>query len=215
MGDAEPVQIHKTILIKVPFFEKCLQAGFEEALTNIIRMPEDKPEIFDDMIGFLYFGDLSLEKYRLSLLDNKHDADSNKWKMLHRLEELYQLAEKLDYEELHNKIMDILLDISYQFSPRSLDRMHQRCSIDSSWIKFGIARFAYDFTKYGLAGMSKHAGSMKESEVLDWFAGGGDLVREVMQWLGTVHDWRWRSPREGSRCKWHVHRRTPECGNAA
>lgn len=47
---------YEDILCRTPFFRAALQGKFKEAAEKIIKMPEEKPEIFSALIEHLYTG---------------------------------------------------------------------------------------------------------------------------------------------------------------
>ena len=47
--------------------------------------------------------------------------------------------------------------------------------------------------------------------VLDWFAEGGEVVREVVKLMTSGE--KLPHPNQKSKCYWHVHKTTPKCDN--
>jgi hypothetical protein len=73
----------------------------EEGMSNVIKMPEDDPKAFEDILGYLYMGEVSLKRYNAKKLrKGRNDVRAESIG-------LYSLAEKLGYEQLQNLWMEM------------------------------------------------------------------------------------------------------------
>ena len=95
-GNGKHIIVHKSILTQEPFFEKCLHSGFQEGIKNVIRMPEDHAETVEDLVGYLYIGKASLDKYDI-IRDFKMEGKEKDKVLKARVKmiKLYQLVEKI------------------------------------------------------------------------------------------------------------------------
>ncbi len=81
--------VHKRVLTTSAFFERCFRAGMKEAHENIATLPEDDPEAFEIVIGWMYGG------------------RSLKGHLYNTLVLAYLLADRLFMADLQNAIIDL------------------------------------------------------------------------------------------------------------
>ena len=82
-------QVHKNILCRCPFFEKCLSSGMKEVLEKTVKMPDDNPDDMDIIINWLYHDKIMIPNLGSS-----------------RLISTYNLANKYGLPELQNAVVD-------------------------------------------------------------------------------------------------------------
>ena len=210
---AKPLVVHKAILVKEPFFEKCLQHGFQEGLYSVIRMPDDDTETVEDLVGYLYFGKSALEKYDITydrkVAEEKEKAVKAKVKLM----KLCHLAEKIGSEELHNTLMDRMFDWPKQrINPKNLTAHRQMAPMECPLQRYRLTEFAWYLKDRGLRGWGKER-DVNDESVLDWFAEGGELVREVVKLMTSGETL--QHPNQMGKCHWHIHQKTSKCTGAA
>ena len=133
VGTAKPFMVHKSVLVKASFFDQFVGSRTTRVGNHEIRMPQDDPEAFEDLVGFLYFGASALDKYNV-IFDEAPEAQQRSRAMMRRLERLYQLAEKTKFEELHNQTIDFVINFkTYVFYPSDLDRFSLKGPKDCAW----------------------------------------------------------------------------------
>ncbi|MCJ1365703.1 hypothetical protein MMC16_004828 [Acarospora aff. strigata] len=97
-GDLQTFAVHKNILCQQSsFFKAALMGRFKEAAAGKVELPEDRPELFDHFVQWIYTQDL---KQVIA------EATPSRWTTLFKL---YVLADKLQVETLKNAIMDYVL----------------------------------------------------------------------------------------------------------
>ena len=180
----------------------------QEGESGEIKLPEDERNTVEELLGFLYFGKAALDKYddMQKLATNATQYDSL-WQKLHRL---YILADKVQFDELHNSIMDLHhKKEKTQVVPTGyLSRLQTDLSNNAPLVRFWIqATAASLYRKNGFFEEETHA--LRENAVLAWVQAGGSAVEEVFRHMvkreTLVH------PSKEPRCKWHIHQRTPKC----
>lgn len=93
-------RIHRGILCdKVPYFQKMFSSGFIEGQEGQAFFPEDDPEAFDLLNGWVYFG--TLRPFKFTLHPPPASPSCN-WDMV----QLYCLADKFCLPELMDRIVD-------------------------------------------------------------------------------------------------------------
>ena len=101
-GDARSFWIYKDLIcFRSPFFENALSHNWKESEDNVIRLPEDEPEIFDLYVQVLFTGKIPVGEVMSIDESEKDEANSEdeavKQASLEyiRLGKLYVFAEKL------------------------------------------------------------------------------------------------------------------------
>ncbi|TVY93102.1 hypothetical protein LAWI1_G001595 [Lachnellula willkommii] len=200
--DKEHFHVHKELLCnKIPYFEKMFKGGFQEATTNEARFPEDNPESFDLLLGWVYEGSLPPLEY----LPNKSEGDIIvvPW----NCRELYALCDKLCIPELMDKVMDMYrkfnLDSNTSPSIKSIEGIY---SITS----FGSVFRRYVATSFSRAITTRTEESWKIEELAELMVKVPDLARDVARIMreagGKVED-----PRKKPNCDFHTHQKDIPC----
>ncbi|TVY81684.1 hypothetical protein LSUE1_G005999 [Lachnellula suecica] len=100
--DEEHFTVHKELLCnKIPYFQKMFQGGFNEAKTSVARFPEDEPESFDLLLGWVYEDKIRHLTKEPSIEGDTSGLDSS-WDP----DKLYGLAHKLCIPELMDSVID-------------------------------------------------------------------------------------------------------------
>ncbi|CZT42894.1 uncharacterized protein RSE6_02848 [Rhynchosporium secalis] len=121
VGRSEEFAIHKKLFCeKVDFFNKAFTGGFKEN-EGMMKLPDEKPEIFRLFIDWLYRSEVAIVK------DNKQYT---------YLCELYIFAEKICHKDLANNTMDSIRVSFYEYG-----------SVIS--ISLELAAFVYQHTEVG------------------------------------------------------------------
>ena len=200
VSNAKPFTVHNSFLIKVSWFDTCLRQPMEEGLSNVIKLPEDNPKVIEDFLGFLYLGRPVVEKYSPTL--------SGCYSLLN----LYRLADRFDYEEVQNAVMDQFVKIAALGVPdtRFLRRVNDTVLADRKLHCFWATRLARSLRVYDFrAGPDEmHAGT--EANIMELVGDGSDLVKAIFKILMSREDPEMTN--KGDTCtKWHVHERSPKC----
>ena len=180
----------------------------EEGLSRTIKLPEDDPEVFEELLGYLYFGRTALDKYPPKGQSVKEFYKTSGWKTV---VSLYILAERLNYEELQNAVVDKHLEftkkiiVPVDFFKETVGRVPADCALLRLW----CSELSYELANHGFWKDEGHPCSPRE--ILGWVEGGGECVREVVRQLVDKKDL--MKARQGDTCRWHVHERTSRCGD--
>lgn len=111
----ESFVVHSAFLRQIPFFQKCLKVGMRETVENIIRLPEDHPAAFTQLVHWLY-----TKHFEFDLIQDMHDWGRDDATPLHALFpadiraklssviQVYIMARKFCSEALQNYATDCL-----------------------------------------------------------------------------------------------------------
>jgi BTB/POZ domain len=93
----EDFHVHKSFLCNVsPFFRAALEGQFKESTDGILNLPENKPETFERLLGWLYFNQYDMAR----LVREKNDIEY--W---NAIIDDHVFADKAQLEEFQNEII--------------------------------------------------------------------------------------------------------------
>lgn len=136
-------RLHKKMLCsKIPYFDKILNGGFKEAKEGTAHLPEDDPDAFDMMCGWVYSGKL----VDLEIVLGKDGVGTINWD----LNEVYIMAEKLCLPQLMDTVMDMLRahhqEVNELPSPDFVHQAYSRTADNSSLQKYTILGLKFAIT---------------------------------------------------------------------
>lgn len=103
VGSPEPqlFRVHKKIICeKIPYFKTMFESGFKEALENKATFPEDDPEVFDNLIQWVYTDQLGGPILAIPNIRNTS--------------RLYVLFDKICLPGLKDELLDIVRSSHYK-----------------------------------------------------------------------------------------------------
>lgn len=112
-GECKIYYVHKSLLLKIPWFSACLTHPVREALTGEVKLPEDPPRAFKEIVNYIYHERLSFDLDALCQL-TVDLGEAEAWRTSARYEkffliiQVYALTKKLAMEELMNLTIDII-----------------------------------------------------------------------------------------------------------
>lgn len=110
--------VHDELVIaNSAFFEAALKKGWLEAEQRIVKLPEDDPKTFDLFYWFLYTGKIFSERDCLDKTREGTDEEKN------RLGAAWTLGEKLQFSDLKDAVIDILIQRLNVSIPTSWHKM--------------------------------------------------------------------------------------------
>ncbi|KAJ9497383.1 hypothetical protein H2202_007187 [Exophiala xenobiotica] len=126
------------LVYKCPFFEKCLRSGMKEEQEKTVNLPEELPEAFDKLVGWMYTGTVGA---------------TPGWDCINA----YLLADKFCMHDLQSSILDALrnpyrTNATYAIWPKTLDHVWQRSMENCELRKFCLDNvystlsYLYDWT---------------------------------------------------------------------
>jgi hypothetical protein len=203
---------HKDVLTSIDFFAGCL-SSFKESETKEITLPEDRPEVFEKLLEYIYH-----ERIRTEPVED--DSITISYIML--LLNVYADADKYCMEACQNHLMDFFftfaqtqhtnMEMVLELSNRGLRKCKLRDFLLSE-IGFSIGDLGWKFCKErdkGLSRLIREGGddaedlfevSMKFVPCTDCAEAPTDAELEAV-----------RHPKE--RCDWHTHVFTEKCVRA-
>lgn len=106
--EKEHFHVHRAAICgKIPYFEKMFKDGdFVESYTKSATFPEDEPESFDLLLGWVYHGSI---KVPAAIRDDRGDPELSRVP-----NSLYKLAKKICLPQLQDQVVDILRDSDRQ-----------------------------------------------------------------------------------------------------
>jgi hypothetical protein len=202
------MRIYTSKAREMPFFERCLDAGFKEGEDKVIRLPEDNPRAVE----------MLLEHFVLDLLPSsarivyKFQVTPDEVGPI--MVDLYMLADKLGAESFQNAVVDHVRVLFREdfIPPECLEMLMDVGLSKSKLYEMLLAEFAYEIREFLLGTMGE-----EQRIVVDaWFEGGGRVVKEliyhVVQERKSLEE---LGPCGGGKvsdyCKWHTHLSTPAC----
>ena len=204
--------VHKVQLGKVKWFRVCLQAPMREAEEGVIRMPEDDPAVFAELLHFIYFDKLSCDLCKL--FDDRKIAENPNGKIIYlekatNVFKLYSLAKKLGMEKLQNIALDAVIDYNNLCAPSNNMLNYMAANSDDEdalyrYIFQYLAVGAFTYSSDWLEGLLIYRNGIAKSHELQ-----SELTRAMIKHKnGTL-------PAEYSfmaRCNaWHTHIETEKC----
>ncbi|TVY36838.1 hypothetical protein LOCC1_G007065 [Lachnellula occidentalis] len=190
--------VHKEILCnKIPYFEKMFKGSFQEATTNEARFPEDDPQSFDVLVGWVYEGELR------SLIKEEHaDGEGS---LAWSPGRFYALADKLCLPQLMDETIDMQRQwgrhYGYLIPPAELQRGYEVAAPGTPYWHYLALYCAYGII---------HTHNWLLEDLSAFLAKAPDLNLEVMKILrenvGNIDD-----PDEDENCAFHTHSKDVPC----
>lgn len=102
--------VHKNFLLKIDFFKVCLDAGRQEYQTGKIKLPNDEPEVFAQVVYFVYYGQMEYDVHKLwfenRCMKLEKEIATERDKHTLKAIKVYCLAQKSGFDELQNWCID-------------------------------------------------------------------------------------------------------------
>ena len=190
-------------------------------MTNEVKLPDDKPEAFDEVVKFVYSGGITVpldhecsggcEENCEGQKTTKHDI----YRTL-ALVELYVLGDRLCMEELCNLVVDVIRQRHKDVvtSPIFLTALQDAGLSESPLTKFLVRQMANDIC---VSGFAKLSAGFDNASLPAFFERGGVEPQLVVKRMSEVcaladmenvsHDPSQKDPH----CMYHQHRDTPKC----
>lgn len=202
-----PMKIYTSKAHEIPFFDKCLSAGFREGEEKVIRLPDDDPRAVEMLLEFLVFNKLPSR----AVVNGKYGITLATDTVL-IMTDLLILGDKLGSEAFQNTVMDHIRRMSREFliNPKHVDNLDRAGARHLKGYEFLVAQLIFDlqskFDKY----KTKFEGGFNT-----WVEGGGEAVKDVLEKLATRWSDNVKEPCTGTQlddwCKWHTHSTTLKC----
>ena len=198
----EHFRVHKTLLCaKIPYFYKMFKGKFTEASTNRAEFPEDSPESFDLLLGWVYQNTQRPLRFIEDIENNGMTKLS--WDAC----DFYNLVEKICLRPLQDRIMDIVrnFDNSTGALPAegAIRKAYSKDYAPSPFRKYMSHWFAYILTK-------DKEGPWDIESYTQLITTNIDLARDVLRVLrqrsGMIED-----PCGLPNCYFHSHDRGEPC----
>ena len=199
---------HKDALFRIPWFERCLNSGFQEGDTNIIEMPEESVAAVEQILHYAYRGNLQ----QVNVAPGDHVAYAA---FIKTLVDTYILADKWCMEELGNDLVD-QLRLAYQdwqVHWCHVTQLRESGLIDSQMRKVMLQQLASRIRRKGWAKYLQ-AQSDGGATVMEWCRKGGDDVVDLLR-IGLTTEPVLAPSIDLSPCNWHRHDTTPKCSPTA
>ena len=205
--------VHTEVLRKVEFFRACLDADMKETRENLIRMPEDPPDAFSELVQWVYTNKFSP---RLLASVAKIETQLSRWAdnqdcrwindFFTTMIRLYILAKKLCSEKLQNDSLDIILAALHWRSPQShgLKIVHQQCDPEDKLHMLISQDMAFLIHSYGWT-------AFRETERFMNFASESVEAMDFLMDASFQYTTGVSVESETNVCKWHTHIDTPKC----
>jgi hypothetical protein len=195
-------RVHKAILCdKLPYFAKMFNGSFKEGQDLKASFPEDSPQSFDILLGWIYFG-------KIRRISTKAAPRKHLWNAF----DAYGLGDKLCVKDFMDSVIDIyinwlataklyphaeMISEGFEKTPRGSPFQRFLCHL----LHFVIVRAAYCFNNLSkVVGVHKVLGTNEDLR-LDL------LVRMMSHPPGSdVED-----PTKLERCKFHQHGENEPC----
>jgi hypothetical protein len=97
---------HASVLKRIDFFKGCLNANMKESEERIVRLPEDSPDVFNDLLYWAYHGKFEVDIQ--ALCEPKDGDEIYMSQMVNRRVQVYALAQRLCTEPAVNDAIDSL-----------------------------------------------------------------------------------------------------------
>lgn len=194
--EKEHFHVHRAAICgKIPYFEKMFKdGGFAESYTKSATFPEDDPESFDLLLGWVYHGSIKVPAVRT---DDRGDPELS-WKP----NSLYKLAEKICLSQLQDQVVDTLRDFDRQTYCLSCTKTILNAYSETRK-KSGLHRYYAQSLAFILV-QGKTCSTWTVNELTEAMSKEVELTRDVLTILrdsgGNVKD-----PVNEPDCKFHCH----------
>ena len=189
--------------MKSPFFQACLNSlsGFREASENVVTFPDDDPEVFAQVMKWVYSSTVTTPTI-------SDDDPAENFTAVTLLLNTYMLADKWCMEDLQNKLLDVICDWHrpQTTSPFFIKKLMDKGSPDCRLKEFLIQQLAFDLRKEG-CGLHREIFDPGHASFLR--SGSEEAYQVVVAMASLRDDSVDPSSRKG--CYWHNHVLTPAC----
>lgn len=144
--------VYREAIKVIPFFEGCLNSPMKEAQESVVKLPEDDPEAFEELIFFMYYGKFKVDLKELG--NGKLRAKNSSTDFgndVRRRCRTWILADKLLAETAANAAIDSLRDHLRRFDANAttLRLVLQYASRGSAILRLVSQRFSRSVKKAG------------------------------------------------------------------
>ena len=198
---------HKSVLTRIPYFQRCLQHDFRERQSGEVRLPEDSPEVIRHILHYVY----SREVIQLTWDCKVSHREAEERDRLYIVVEVYITADKFGMEDLQNAIVDAFIRYhKYRFvcSP-TIVMLHDlpKCKLRH----FLLRKFAYGVLSQSFRDMVKNDSACSAAG-MDGIR--GEDFHDIMRCVSLQAARGLSDPGKDERCRWHEHAITPRCERA-
>lgn len=195
---------HKSVLCRIPYFQRCLQHSFREQQEREIHLPEDSPEVIRHILHYVY----SRGMIGLTWNDKVSNREAEERDRLYLIVEVYITADKFSMEGLQNDIVDSFIQYHrHRFvCPPSILMLHDlpKCHLRH----FLLRKFAYGVLSQSFKDMVKNDSACSATG-MDGIT--GEDFHDIMRCISLQATNGLNDPGRGARCRWHEHAITPKC----
>ena len=206
---------HRSTLEKLGWFRACLRIPMVESAEGVIRMPEDDPDAFEEVLELIYFAKLSYDLVAL-FRDNHHTfGDSSSLEVAMEvacMHLVYILAKELRIEAAQNAALDAIITITGIATPSRSQYRHlmENTEDDDSMRQAVLQDIAVWVLRDGSNWLYKK--SFYKKYVQSHFSRLGELSEAVVRYKDATIPYMYGKK---DRCEtWHVHMDTPKCTSA-
>jgi hypothetical protein len=202
------VTAHAHALRKSPFFRGCLDAEMREKIERTIRLPEDDPKSFEQVVFWLYSEKLEHDLEALKLSRRMSNAEAHRRIDLGCIYvRVWFLAKKLMLDTLQNTAIDLLRAVwgtynpAYRMFKLIIDEAERTDPLRSLALRClsATVNSCADFEKF-----------KQDSQYLK-LANNTPAALEFLSEALCDYPNTSNPARDDDACKWHVHIDTPEC----
>jgi BTB/POZ domain len=196
--------VHKEVLCKkIPYFEKMFKGEFKEATEDQATFPEDNPESFDLLLGWVYHNSI---RPLVALREGGINSLSvNSWSII----KFYLLAEKFCLSQLQDQIFNEYLD--YLHREISFPAVHQiGANYSDSPVGNPFRKFAARAFHWAIDPSSKLSNTIWPTHALaKLLQDQKDLAEDVLILIRTGV--KASNPKQLPRCEFHCHDKDEPC----
>ena len=141
----KPFVVHQDILCEASdFFKLALNSKMREGTDQLVRLPEDSPDVFNDFFNCVYG-----QQYRDLSVETMHSSTEIAEATLVRFIDLYRLADKMQAQNMKRQMIDAFYQLFQtrhaRFIPKQklLRECYEKTSAGSAIRAMFIATWAY------------------------------------------------------------------------
>lgn len=214
---------HTCFLREIPFFRGCLDAKMQESAEGLVRLPEDDPEVFSQILSWTYGAKFNNDLVAIAKDRTSSNGTTAKARAFcaHRLDvcinliKTYSLAQKFLAEPIQNAVLDELRVAWVYYIPGSwtveavYEAYKEHKNRDDALLRLTMQR------------LSNHVAT--SSNYVAWADSNPDVLqnfaRKSMERMEFLMEALARFPNaknphqdpNASKCKWHMHTTTKKC----
>ena len=194
-------RVYKKVLCdKIDYFDKMFNGGFKEATEGKATLPEDKPESFDLLLGWVYHGTI-----RPLTFTRKETRSRYSWCPI----KFYILAEKFCLSNLQDRIMSAMMETDNTGNTLKAgchaSLVYQGTYPNSPLRKYAIQGMAYLLLNEPNCPTSAFLTSLENK----------DLARDFLESLRGQSSKQVPDPRYLPKCDFHCHEKGADCPDKA